>query len=217
VEGRILAANAGDPKIKQDANPNSVVILLTYGDINIFLMGDATTETEQFILGWDTTDPNHTLTTQLQGRLTMLKLGHHGSRTSTGAAWVAKLQPEVLFISSDTRTFSGTSIPSSTIIDAVLEHMTVVDIFPDDASKGEHYYVQYNEDPNSPNYQKHEGKQTTKAVCTTLNLLQFTKPTEFDAFGTSWHYDVVYTTQNGNVDRNVYITPACGWDLVNKA
>ena len=62
VEGRILSANAGHPSVKQDANPNSIVVLLTYFNYNIFLMGDATTLTESFILAWD----------KMNGKLTRL-------------------------------------------------------------------------------------------------------------------------------------------------
>jgi hypothetical protein len=209
VYGRILAANVGDPRVKSDANPNSVVLLFTYLDINIFLMGDATTQTEDFILAWDNADPNHTVTGLLQNRATVLKAGHHGSNTSSGDAWLQKLAPQVVVISSDTRAFNQVSLPRSGVINRIFARNTVVDLFPQNPAHGQHYYVQYNDIGNI-----HEIISSRKAMCTTLHLLQFIPPTNqyFIAYGTSWYYTISRTQQG----REVYITPACSWDKINQ-
>lgn len=206
VEGRILAANVGDPAVKIDANPNSVVVLLTFYDINIFLMGDATAQTEDFILSWDKV--NGALTSLLNGRITTLKAGHHGSNTSSSLEWIQKIAPQVVFISSDTRTFNNVSIPRSTVINNILANGSVVQIFPSNPPNGLHSYVQYNDVTDV-----HEAAPTTQAVCTTLNLLKFTDATHFTAYGTSWYYTVALTPTS----REIFITPSCGWANVNTA
>jgi beta-lactamase superfamily II metal-dependent hydrolase len=205
VEIRILAANAGDSSIKQEANPNSVVLLLTYSDINMFLMGDSTEQTEQFILFCD--QAVGYLTALLNGRRTLLRLGHHGSKTSSGPAWLSKIEPEAVLVSSDTKTYgrAGTSIPASAVMDRVLALPKMVDNV-----ETAHHFVQYNEVKT-----EHEAVTTTKRIYSTLNLLTFKPPPnqlEFTAYGTSWWYTVSRSTS----ERKVFVTPACGWDDVNK-
>jgi beta-lactamase superfamily II metal-dependent hydrolase len=205
VEVRILAANVGDGRIKAEANPNSVVLLLTYSDINMFLMGDSTEQTEDFILNCDRA--TGFLTTLLNGRRTMLRLGHHGSKTSSGPAWLGKIEPEAVLVSSDTRTFgrAGSSIPAS----AVMDHVRALPKMADNVETA-HHFVQYNEVKA-----EHEAVTTTKRIYSTLNLLNFKPPPnqlEFTADGTSWWYTVSRSTS----ERKVFVTPACGWDDVNK-
>jgi beta-lactamase superfamily II metal-dependent hydrolase len=200
VEVRILAANAGSSMIKKEANPNSVVLVLTYHDINIFLMGDSTIETELFILGWSA--QTSTLNQLLTGRKTMLKAGHHGSNTSSGSGWIKTIMPEVVFISSDTRTFGGgVSLPRLEVVQNILSWGRIVDF----GAGFSHYYVQYNAFS-----QRHEQKETTRAIYTTLNLLRFTDAFNFKADGTSWCYTVGLSTQ----ERTVHVTPFCGWEKV---
>src|SRR3989344_5677745 len=55
-------------------NDGSIVAKLVYGDTSIMLTGDATAKTEKLIM-------EKTKATEL--RSTFLKIGHHGSRTST--------------------------------------------------------------------------------------------------------------------------------------
>jgi len=196
VEVRILSANAGDPTVKADANPNSVVVCVTFLGLNFFLMGDSTELTEAFIvknLGED-------LDKLLAGKRSILKAGHHGSNTSSHQEWIKKIVPQVVFISSDTRTFSGVSIPRSGVINRIFEFGKVFDF----GSKFEHKYVQYNDSTD-----RHEQVSTTLAMYTTLHLLKFANDTEFTAYGTSWNY---------NVDDvgNIAIWPACGWLDINK-
>jgi competence protein ComEC len=197
VDVRILSANAGDPAVKTDANPNSIVLCVTYLDLNIFLMGDSTELTEAFMVK----KHGANLDTLLKGHRTILKAGHHGSNTSSHQEWLKKIVPQVCFISSDTRTFSGVSIPRSGVIKRIFDYGKLHDF----GSKFEHKYVQYNDVTD-----RHEQVSTTFALYTTLHLLKFVNATEFVAYGTTWYY---------NVDDGGTITigPSCEWENINKA
>lgn len=197
VDTRILSANAGDPAVKADANPNSIVLLVTFLGLNFFLMGDSTELTENFIISNLGTDLNALLT----GHRTVLKAGHHGSNSSSKEPWLKKIVPEVCFISSDTRTFSGVSIPREEVVDRIFEFGKLHDF----GDKFEHKYVEYNDMTDV-----HEQVSTTKALYTTLHILKFENQTEFVAYGTTWYYGVDHL---GNIE----IIPSCGWDNINKA
>lgn len=197
VAVRILSANAGDPTVKTDANPNSIVLLVSYLDLNFFLMGDSTVLTEEFIVK----KHGANLDKLLAGNRSILKAGHHGSNTSSHAEWLKKIVPQVCFISSDTRTFSGVSIPRSGVIARIFEFGKLHDF----GSTFEHKYVQYNDSTDV-----HEQVSTTKALYTTLHLLKFVSSTEFVSYGTSWYYKV-------SDEGVIGIGPACEWENVNKA
>jgi hypothetical protein len=109
--------------------------------------------------------------------------------------------PQVVFISSDTRTFSGVSIPRSGVIQRILTYGKVHDF----GGKFEHKYVQYNDATD-----RHQQISTTLALFTTLHLLKFVNDTEFVAYGTTWYYGV---DDSGIIG----IEPACGWSEINKA
>lgn len=195
---RILAANAADPKVKSDANPNSIVLLVSFLDVNLFLMGDSTSLTEIFLefrLGTQ-------LAVLMKGCRSVLKAGHHGSNTSSTEAWLKRVQPQVVFISSDTRTFGGVSIPRSAVIDRIFALNTLHDF----GKTYGHYYVQYNDQTD-----RHEQVATSRAMYTTLHLLQFApNNTDFVAFGTSWYYSIDNKGEPG-------VQPACDWENINKA
>jgi beta-lactamase superfamily II metal-dependent hydrolase len=91
VDVRILSANAGNPNIKGDANPNSIVLLLSYLDVNLFLMGDSTELAENFILNTLDCGPTPAFQRLLDGKRTVLKVGHHGSYTSSCERWINSL------------------------------------------------------------------------------------------------------------------------------
>ncbi len=75
-----------------DSNDGSIVAKLTYGKTSIMLTGDATLETEKIILdGYSKTS----LASDV------LKIGHHGSRTSTSASFVQAVAPTYALISND--------------------------------------------------------------------------------------------------------------------
>lgn len=73
-----------------DSNDGSIVAKLIYGDNSFMFTGDATLYTENLI-EWNESDD--TL------RSDVLKLGHHGSRTSSSILWLEKVSPEVTIIS----------------------------------------------------------------------------------------------------------------------
>src|SRR3989344_2060663 len=73
-----------------DTNDGSVVAKLSYGETEIMLMGDSTLETERIILE---NYPKEILESNI------LKVGHHGSRTSTGPAFVSAVSPSYALIS----------------------------------------------------------------------------------------------------------------------
>jgi competence protein ComEC len=73
-----------------ETNDGSVVARLSYGDMSIMLTGDSTTKTEKIILG-----ENY----PKQLRSSILKVGHHGSRSSTSPEFLKAISPEYAFIS----------------------------------------------------------------------------------------------------------------------
>lgn len=72
------------------SNDGSIVAKLTYGKTSIMLTGDATLATEKIILGENSAG---TL------KSTILKVGHHGSRTSTSEDFVKAVTPSYALIS----------------------------------------------------------------------------------------------------------------------
>lgn len=75
----------------RDTNSRSVVLRLIYGETSFLLTGDAPIATESILVARSTDQPI---------RSTILKLGHHGSRTSSSRAFLQKVSPQVAIISS---------------------------------------------------------------------------------------------------------------------
>jgi competence protein ComEC len=71
-------------------NDGSVVARLTYGNTSIMLTGDAPAKTEKIILSENSL---------MQLDSTILKVGHHGSRTSSSLSFVKAVSPKDAFIS----------------------------------------------------------------------------------------------------------------------
>lgn len=69
-------------------NDGSVVARLSYGNTSVMLMGDASKRTEEIVLGEKR---------KLQS--TVLKVGHHGSRSSTSEDFVRAVSPKYALIS----------------------------------------------------------------------------------------------------------------------
>jgi len=69
-----------------DRNESSIVARLVYGESEFLFMGDAPVATEEALL-----------TDTIQSDV--LKVGHHGSKTSTSKAFVARVSPEYAVIS----------------------------------------------------------------------------------------------------------------------
>ncbi len=66
-----------------DYNENSVVVLLRFGEVNIYLMGDAEHEAESEIVGAFNLPKAH-----------FIKAGHHGSRTSSSLKFMNAIKPD---------------------------------------------------------------------------------------------------------------------------
>ena len=78
-----------------DSNAQSVVLLVRYGEFEALLTGDAPVEVEEAILD------------DLPPYLEVLKVGHHGSNTSTSPVLLARTSPEVAVISVGARNRYG--------------------------------------------------------------------------------------------------------------
>lgn len=83
-------------KIGQGENPDSVVATGVYGAKRFLFMGDLDQAGEKIIL--------HQYPTL---RTDVLKLGHHGSKTSTAPAFVSQLQPQLAIISAGRNNMYG--------------------------------------------------------------------------------------------------------------
>ena len=69
-----------------DLNDDSVVLLVRYGGFRAIFMGDAGEAPEAALRG-------------RVGQVDLLKVGHHGSRTASGAQWLRELSPRVAVLS----------------------------------------------------------------------------------------------------------------------
>ena len=69
-----------------DNNEASIVLKMTYGEVSFLFTGDAGIEMEQEMLKQNI-------------EVTILKAGHHGSNTSSSAAFINKVKPEVTILS----------------------------------------------------------------------------------------------------------------------
>jgi competence protein ComEC len=72
---------------RMDLNEDSTVLLVEFGGFRALFPGDAGLHAESRIAG-------------RIGPVDLLKVGHHGSRSATGEAWLAELTPRVAVISS---------------------------------------------------------------------------------------------------------------------
>ncbi len=71
-----------------EPNANSVVLRLDYGDFSMLLPGDAEEQTEHRIL-----------TKDLNVKVKVLKVSHHGSKYASAADFLKRVQPEVAIVS----------------------------------------------------------------------------------------------------------------------
>lgn len=73
-----------------NTNEGSIIAKLTHGKTSVMLTGDATSETEKIVLGKNS---------KAQIDSTILKVGHHGSRTSTSPSFAEAVSPNYALIS----------------------------------------------------------------------------------------------------------------------
>jgi competence protein ComEC len=85
---RILVLSPPAKQIGDDVNTNSIVLRISYGTVNLLYTGDATTDAEEVMMkaGYP---PD----------ADVLKVGHHGSSSSSSAAFLRSVDPEVAVIS----------------------------------------------------------------------------------------------------------------------
>ena len=80
---------------KYKTNDNSIVTKLVYAGQSVMLSADATGGTEGWILG------TYTGATASFLQAKSLKLGHHGSKTSSTVPWIKAVSPDIAFASGD--------------------------------------------------------------------------------------------------------------------
>jgi competence protein ComEC len=87
--GGVRADVVGPPpgELFSETNDNSVAILLTYGTARILLAGDAEAREEEYMAGGPYTGP-----------LTLLKVTHHGSNTSSTPLFLSRFPPKIAVI-----------------------------------------------------------------------------------------------------------------------
>jgi competence protein ComEC len=81
----VIGPPAGE--LFSETNDNSVAILLTYGEARILLAGDAEAREEEYMAGGPYTGP-----------LTVLKVSHHGSSTSSTPLFLSRFPPRIAVI-----------------------------------------------------------------------------------------------------------------------
>jgi competence protein ComEC len=106
------------PVLDGDRNNTSVVALLRYGRFTAILTGDAEASVETLLAARG-----------LLGPVDVLKVGHHGSRSSTTDAFLAAIQPSVAIISVGGDNSYGH--PHSTVLENLAE-ISGLDVFRTD-------------------------------------------------------------------------------------
>jgi competence protein ComEC len=89
VHVRFLAPDSAWTAALTDPNEASTVALVAYGEVRFLLVGDAERGEEEWLL--------HHAPGEL--RADVLKVGHHGSRTSSTPPFVAAVKPRVALVS----------------------------------------------------------------------------------------------------------------------
>jgi competence protein ComEC len=88
VSVKVLAPSVGYVNAGPPVNDDSLVLRLEYGKGSVLLEGDAEAPSERAMIAGGLIAP-----------VTLLKVGHHGSRTSTGAAFFAAAAPQDAVVS----------------------------------------------------------------------------------------------------------------------
>lgn len=90
----------------EDTNARSLVLLMRYGDMDLLFTGDATVESEYEMMQW------YVQTYDKPIDVDLLKVGHHGSHTSTSAEFVKRTTPSIALISAGVENRYGHPHPS---------------------------------------------------------------------------------------------------------
>lgn len=85
-DGSLRSADDNE-NVAENLNENSVVLILTYGNVTFLFMGDATSDAEQYLISRGATlDAD------------ILKVAHHGSSRSSGNRFLVQVSPAVSII-----------------------------------------------------------------------------------------------------------------------
>ena len=74
---------------KSDENNSSIVLKIIYGNVSFLFTGDVEIEAENDLVSW-----------RSELKSTVLKIAHHGSKTSTSSPFLDRVSPEIAVISS---------------------------------------------------------------------------------------------------------------------
>jgi competence protein ComEC len=96
----VLSPDSAWAVSQTDINEESVVLLVTYGSTRLLLAGDAGMPTEAHLAGQ-------------VGPVTLLKVGHHGSRWATSDRWLDELKPADAVISVGAKNRYGHPAPET--------------------------------------------------------------------------------------------------------
>lgn len=113
-EGTLILECLSPEKATESENDTSLVLLLQTAELAVWLMGDAELGTEDYLLQMIPTETFK----QLGEKTTVLKVGHHGSKTSSGKEFLLKVAPDISVISCGYRNRYGHPHPQVT--DALL-------------------------------------------------------------------------------------------------
>lgn len=102
----------GPQRIYDDMNDNSIILKMTYGEISFLFMGDAEENAEEDLLEQD-----------YDLRSTVLKVGHHGSKTSTSQEFLDAVMPQAAVISVGE---DGNELPKTQVLDRLSENGVAV-------------------------------------------------------------------------------------------
>ena len=89
VSLRLLAPDSAWTASLADPNLASVIVQARFGDVTLLFMGDAEQPEEEWLLAHDSTAL----------RADVLKVAHHGSRTSSSEPFLAAVQPRLALVS----------------------------------------------------------------------------------------------------------------------
>lgn len=93
-------------------NPQSCVIVFTDGQYQILLTGDADVATERSFA-------------EKAGKINVLQVGHHGSKTSTGEFLLGQIKPDIALISSGR--WNAWNFPHPTVIERLNRYQSAVE------------------------------------------------------------------------------------------
>ena len=121
-------------------NNASIVLRVQYGSQVLLFMGDAEGKEKT----GDPATPRYMEKILLDNdpdklKATVLKVGHHGSETSSTIPFINAVDPQIVIVSSGRKAFSGTYLPRQTTLQRYCDHNTATRIYrtdQDDEAEG---------------------------------------------------------------------------------